>query len=160
MNNLHMKTNGLDKIIKILIAVGMVTACDTPSALLVNDVPTYCISSKCGAVKITGTTLVNDRITLNFTGDFIVNVDSLKIKVNHVSIENKNVDILYRNMLLEDANRTIHIDDNDSISLIIKNTFPIQYGKNSFVEIMPSPFILCNDTPLITNAIRIKKHRK
>ena len=62
---------------------------DTPSTLLANDVPTYCISLKCRAVKITGTTLVNDRISINFTGEFIVDIDSLKIRANNVSVENE-----------------------------------------------------------------------
>jgi hypothetical protein len=66
-----------------------VTDCDTPSTLLANDVPTYCISLKCRAVKITGTTLVNEHITINFTGEFIVDVDSLKIRANNVSVENE-----------------------------------------------------------------------
>ena len=80
--------NGLVKVIRILI-VGRVIDSDTPSTLLGNDVPTYCISLKCGAVKITGTTLVNDRISINFTGEFIVDVDSLKIRANNVSVENE-----------------------------------------------------------------------
>jgi hypothetical protein len=66
-----------------------VTDCDTPSTLLANDVPTYCISLKCGAVKITETTLVNDRIAIIFTGEFIVDIDSLKIRANNVSVENE-----------------------------------------------------------------------
>jgi hypothetical protein len=79
--------NGLVKIIRILIVGG--DRLRHPSTLLANDVPTYCISLKCRAVKITGTTLVNEHITINFTGEFIVDVDSLKIRANNVSVENE-----------------------------------------------------------------------
>lgn len=159
MNKLHMKTNGLRKIIEIIIAVGFLAACDVPSTLLVNNAPTYCTSTQCGAVKIKGATLFSDRIMLIFAGDFMVNIDSLKLKANNVPIENKNVDVFYRSKLLEDTNRTIQINGNDTISLIIKNKIPIKYGKNSYVEITPSSFILCNGKSLITNTIKILKQR-
>ncbi len=155
-----MQINGLLKIIRVLIVGLCLTACDITSPLLVNDAPAYCISSKCGVAKITGTTLVDDRITLSFTGDFIVNIDSLKISVNNFPVENKKVAILHNNKLLEDINRTIHINGHDTILLIIDNTYPLKYGKDNFIDLLPSSFITCNKTPLITNVIRMRKYPK
>jgi len=152
-----MKVNGFGfKTIEIAVMMGCLIACDTPSTLLFNDVPTYCISSECGSVKITGTTLVSDNITLFFTGDFVINIDSLKMRFNNIPIEN--VDMIHRNKLLKEVNKMIEIEECDTISLIIRNTYPLKYGKCSFAEIIPSSFILCNGTPIITKLIKIKKH--
>lgn len=93
------------KTIEIAVMMGCLIACDTPSTLLFNDVPTYCISTECGSVKITGTTLESDNITLFFTGDFVINIDSLKMRFNNIPIEN--VDMIHRNKLLKEVLRNV-----------------------------------------------------
>lgn len=160
MNKLQMQINGLLKIIRVLIVGLCLTACDMASTLFVNDVPAYSISSECGTVKITGTSFCSDYITFTFTGDFIVNIDSLKISINNHPIENKKVKISYKKKLLEDVNRTIHVHGYDTITFIINNGLPIQCGENNFAEILPSSFIMCNETPLITNVIRMRVAKK
>lgn len=53
-----------------------------------------------------GTTQTKDCIILNLKGDFIVNIDSLKIKINEIPVDNKNVDVLYNNKLCKDTNKS------------------------------------------------------
>lgn len=78
------------------------------------------------------------------------------MRFNNIPIEN--VDMIHRNKLLKEVNKMIEIEECDTISLIIRNTYPLKYGKCSFAEIIPSSFILCNGTPIITKLIKIKKH--
>lgn len=70
--------------------------------------------------------------TLFFTGDFVINIDSLNMRFNNIPIEN--VDINHRNKLLKEVNKMIEIEECDTISLIIRNTYPLKYGKCSFAE--------------------------
>lgn len=152
-----MQINGFSKIIRVLLFVTVLTECDTPSALLVNDFDSYSITSEHGSVKISGSTLENDRITLSFMGDFVVNIDSLKIKANGFPVERNKVSVLYKNKIQDIPNESIHICGNDTVSVIIKNIFPLKYSNDSFIDIMPSTFILCDNVPLIKNVIRIRK---
>lgn len=82
-----MKAKWYSKILGVFIIVISMMACDTPSVLLVNGVPNYSISTDCGVVNITGTTLTNDCIKFNFIGDFVVNIGSLNITNGHTSNE-------------------------------------------------------------------------
>ena len=152
-----MKAKWYSKILGVFIIVISMMACDTPSVLLVNGVPNYSISTDCGVVNITGTTLTNDRIKFNFIGDFVVNIDSLNITNGHTSNEKSNVSILYKNKILKDTKRTINIHGKDTITLIINNKYPIKYAQKSIVVFKPSSFIMCNGSPIINKSILISK---
>jgi hypothetical protein len=141
-----------------MLIVGMCfVSCDTPSTLFVNDLPSYSISTECGSVTVTGTTMLSDYITFSFIGDFVVNVDSLKLIMNDNSVKRTNVRVLYKKKILDNSRKMVHINGNDTISVAIKNSLSLKYGKKDLLEIIPSTFILCNNVPLISDVIRIRK---
>lgn len=59
-----MRIFGFSRIMIILIMTAL-TACDTYSILLVNDVVSYSKSLKCGTIKITGRTLFEDNVPID-----------------------------------------------------------------------------------------------
>ena len=144
--------NGFNKY--ILLMFNVIVACDMPSRLLVNEQSEYCINAEQGTVYITGTTLANDKLKICFSGDFIVKPSQLKIQ----NLGDKTfISIFYKNQKVNQFEKSIPIHGQDSMVVVIKRELPLKYGKGNTLKILPSAFIMCNESNVINDTIRIRK---
>ena len=142
------------KAIALLLVVVSLSSCDIGTSLYVNDKPCITLQGDCGTIEITGSTLATERIKLKFDGDFIVNLDSLKVLYNWHEVPDLYLNYLHNDKQVSYQERCIHIEGKDNLHILMRHIVSLNYLKTGTIEILPSNFILCNGEPMIADTIR------
>lgn len=140
------------RIILLFFILFCICSCDISSKFVVDGNPEKRILSECGGIILRGHTMSADYIELSFHGDYIVNIDSIKMLKNGIYVPASEIRYSINNKELKDRCFQT-ISDRDSLSIIIHQGYSLNYGHKGKIELLPSGFIYCNGKPVISETI-------
>lgn len=146
-----MNRKNKETILSIMALFGL-WSCDPSYQLLLNEKPEYTYSSCCGLVTISGSSGLSDSFTIDFNGNFSVNLDSLSLI--HRITSTPDLDFIYyiNNEVITNNHEIVLLNGKNELRIGIRNQVPLHWGKAT-LELFPSSFITCNGKPVITDTI-------
>ena len=148
-----------DRIIICCLMLLNICSCDISSKFVVDGNLEKRISSECGDIILNGHTMSADYIELSFRGDYTVNVDSIRVLKNGLSVPASEIRYSINNKELKDSCFQT-ISGRDSLSIIIHQGYSLNYGHKGKIELLPSGFIYCNGKPVISETISFERKPK
>ena len=130
--------------------------CNMAYRMTANGELAYRSHSECGDIVITGISQGTDCIYMCFNGDFMLYPDSLRIL--RKPYDENQVIWIYLNDSLINHKDSISIKGEDKLKINFKG-LPIHYQLRrkddigQTIKIIPSNFIRCNGTPILTDTI-------
>ncbi|WP_291528452.1 hypothetical protein [Bacteroides sp. UBA939] len=144
----------IERFILLLLTICCIS-CDYSKPFVIDGEKKYVLFSECGRMEIGGSSLFSRAvfITCTFSGNYLINTDSLKIKA--FSNRDTICDICFTlNDEYFTGGNKIEIKNSDvlDLSFEVSTTRPLEDKK---VLLLPSDFIMCGDKPIITDTITI-----
>jgi len=149
-----------------LFIVLLLASCDVGSKFYINNQPDITLQGDCGTIQISGFSLGTDEINLKFNGDFLVNLDSLKVLYNWHEVPDIYLYYLHNDRMVSYVCRNLHLEGEEKLRISMRHIVSLNFLKKGTIAFLPSNFILCNGKPVLTDTLRFsipaksKKRRK
>lgn len=133
----------------IAIIIGVLTSCDAPHSILVDNSKKREFQADCGCIVVTGSSGLSDWIIINFDGTFWVQPDSMRYFRHSESTLSFSL-----NDSLIDNHQSFLVNGKKQLRITVRAKLPLNWARKDTIKLLPSNFILCDGKPVITDTIR------